>query len=122
MHEQSLADWLLEGLSRIPRVTVYEVEDRSKQAPVISFNLEGHTPGEVGAILDQAFDIKVRTGLHCAPAAHRTLGTFPLGTIRLSPGYFNTTEEIGFTLEAIAKIARAEILQRAVGETALKIL
>jgi len=119
VHEQSLTDRLLEGLSRIPGITVYKFKDRAKQAPVISFNLEGHTPGEMGAILDQAFDIKVRTGLHCAPAAHRTLGTFPLGTIRLSPGYFNTTEEIDFTLEAIKKIAVAEALT-VVGETALE--
>jgi hypothetical protein len=60
----------------------------------------------VGTILDQAFDIKVRTGLHCAPAAHRTLGTYPLGTIRLSPGYFNTEEEIALTLQAVKKIVR----------------
>jgi cysteine desulfurase/selenocysteine lyase len=105
VHEQSLVDRLLEGLSRIPRLTVYRVNDRSRQAPIISFNLEGHTPGEGGAILDQAFDIKVRTGLHCASAAHKTLGTYPLGTIRLSPGYFNTVEEIDLTLEALEKIA-----------------
>ena len=81
VHEQSLTNQLCEGLSHVPRITVYKVKDRSRQVPVISFNLEGHTPGEVGAILDQAFDIKVRTGLHCAPVTHRTLGTFPLGTI-----------------------------------------
>ena len=121
-HEQFLTNQLLEGLSRIPRVTVYKAKDGSGQAPVVSFNLEGSTPGEAGAILDQAFDIKVRSGLHCAPAAHRTIGTFPLGTIRLSPGYFNTTEEIDFTLEAIAKIANSEILQKAAAEeTVLKI-
>ena len=121
-HEQSLTNQLFEGLSHVPRITVYKVKDRSRQAPVVSFNLEGHTPGEVGAILDQAFDIKVRTGLHCAPVTHRTLGTFPLGTIRLSPGYFNTAEEIDFTLEAIAKIANSEILQKgAAEETVLKI-
>ncbi len=107
-HEQSLADQLFEGLPSIPRVTVYNAKDRSKRAPIVSFNLAGSMPGEIGAILDQSFDIKVRTGLHCAPAAHKTFGTFPLGTIRLSPGYFNTTEEINFTLEAIAKIARVE--------------
>ena len=61
----------------------------------------------LGAILDQAFDIKVRTGLHCAPAAHKTLCTYPLGTVRLSPGYFNTVEEIDMTLRALEKIARA---------------
>jgi len=107
VHEQSLTDRLLEGLSHISRVTVYKVKDRSKQAPIVSFNLEGFAPGEVGTILDHAFDIKVRTGLHCAPAAHKTLGTFPLGTVRISPGYFNTVEEVDFTLEAISKIAGA---------------
>ncbi len=118
-HEQYLTSKLIEGLSLIPKVTLYTAKDGVKQAPVVSFNIKGYEPGEVGAILDQAFDIKVRTGLHCAPAAHKTLDTFPLGTIRLSLGYFNTTEEINFTLEAIRKIAVAETLT-AVGETALE--
>lgn len=105
-HEQSLTIRLLEGLSQIPGLTVYRAKNRAGQAPIVSFTIDGIEPGEVGAILDQAFDIKVRTGLHCAPAAHKTLGTFPLGTVRLSPGYFNTVEEIDFTLEAIGRIAR----------------
>ena len=105
-HEQYLIDRLIDGLSNIPGLILYTARDRSKQAPVISCNIEGYEPGEVGTILDQAFDIKVRTGLHCAPAAHRTLGTYPLGTIRLSPGYFNTEEEIALTLQAVKKIVR----------------
>jgi len=105
-HEQSLIARLIEGLSHTPGVILYTGKDRSKQAPVVSFNIEEYEPGEVGAILDQAFDIKVRTGLHCAPAAHKTLGTYPLGTIRLSPGYFNTMEEIEVTLQALDRIAR----------------
>jgi len=109
-HEQYLTDRLIAGLSHIPGVILYAAKDGSKQAPVVSFNLEGSAPGEVGAILDQTFDIKVRTGLHCAPAAHKTLGTFPLGTIRLGVGYFNTVDDIDFTLEAIEKIAKAETL------------
>jgi cysteine desulfurase family protein len=109
-HEQYLTGKLIEGLVLIPRVTLYAAKNGAKQAPVVSFNIKGCEPGEVGAILDQAFDIKVRAGLHCAPAAHKTLGTFPLGTIRLSPGHFNTTEEVDFTLEAIKKISVAEAL------------
>jgi len=105
-HEQYLMDRLIEGLSNIPGLTLYTAKNGPKQAPVISFNLRGYEPGEVGAILDEAFDIKVRTGLHCAPAAHKTLGTYPLGTVRLSPGYFNTVEEIELTLHALEKIAR----------------
>jgi cysteine desulfurase family protein len=122
IHEYYLVERLIEGLSNISRLILYMARDGSRQAPVISFNIEGSEPGEVGAILDQAFDIIVRTGLHCAPAAHKTLGTFLLGTIRLSPGYFNTTEEIDFTLEAIEKIAHSESLQKPVRKTTLKIL
>ena len=104
-HEQSLMNKLIEGLSNMPGLMLYGPKDGSKQAPIISFNVEGYEPGEIGAILDQAFDIKARAGLHCAPAAHKTLGTYPLGTIRLSPGYFNTVEEIDMTLQAVEKIA-----------------
>ena len=71
------------------------------------------------AILDQAFDIKVRAGLHCAPVAHKTLGTFPWGTVRLSPGYFNTMEEIDVTIKAIEKITSSGTVLKAVEETVL---
>ena len=105
-HDRNLVDRLIEGLTAVPGIILYVAKDRSKQAPVLSFNIGGYEPGEVGAILDQTFDIKVRSGLHCAPAAHKTLGTYPLGTIRLSPGYFNTVEEIDLTLRALEQIAR----------------
>jgi cysteine desulfurase family protein len=96
---------LIDGLSVIKGVTLYTARDRQKQAPVISFNIRAYEPGEAGVILDQAFDIKVRTGLHCSPEAHRSIGTFPLGSIRLSPGYFNTCSEIEQTVEAVRKMA-----------------
>ena len=104
-HEQSLIDGLIGGLSDVPGVSIYTAKDRSQQAPVFSFNIKGYEPADLGAILDQAFDIKVRIGLHCASAAHKTLGTYPSGTIRLSPGYFNTAEEIELTLQALEKVA-----------------
>jgi cysteine desulfurase family protein len=110
-HEQALTEQLIEGLTGIAGVSVYRSPDLNRQAPVVSFNIEGYQPGEVGAILDQSFDIKARTGLHCAPAAHTTIGTFPRGTIRLSPGYFNTREEIAFTVKAIDRIARSGTLK-----------
>jgi len=108
-HEESLISNLIEGLSNIPGVTIYQAKDRSRQAPVISINIEEYEPEEVGAILDQAFDIKVRPGLHCAPAAHKTLGTYPSGTVRFSPGYFNTVEDISSALQAVGKIAKAKL-------------
>jgi cysteine desulfurase family protein len=108
-HEQLLTKRLINGLLHIPGVIAYAFKGGANQAHVVSFNIEGYEPGEVGAILDQTFDIKARTGLHCAPAAHRTLGTFPLGTIRLSPGYFNTVEEIDTTLQALERIAKTTL-------------
>jgi cysteine desulfurase family protein len=104
-HEHELIKILKHGLLKIPGVSVFHAKDESRQLPVVSFNIQGYTPGEAGAILDQAFDIKARTGLHCSPCAHKALGTFPLGTVRLSPGYFNTSEEIETTIQAVRKIA-----------------
>ena len=104
-HEQYLTDRLIQGLLHTPRVTLYTAKDSSKQTPVVSLTIEGYEPGEVGVILDQVFDIKVRTGLHCAVTVHKTLGTYPSGTIRLSPGYFNTVEESDSTLQALERIA-----------------
>ena len=55
---------------------------------------EGLAPQDLGAILDTSFDIAVRPGLHCAPYIHRAIGTFPDGTLRLSPGPFTTRDDI----------------------------
>jgi cysteine desulfurase family protein len=62
------------------------------------------TPQELGSILDTSFEIAVRPGLHCAPYIHRALGTFPDGTLRLSPGPFTTHEQIDTFLNALAEI------------------
>lgn len=68
---------------------------------------ESLTPQDIAAILDTSFDIAVRPGLHCAPYIHRTLGTFPDGTLRLSPGPFNTPEDIAVFLGALSEITAA---------------
>jgi cysteine desulfurase family protein len=107
-HNEGLLSLLKTGLIAIPGITLYLPGAPYQQTSVISFNLGGYDPGEVGVVLDQAFDIKVRTGLHCAPQVHRALGTFPKGTVRLSPGFFNTEKDIQETLEAIRKIAVAK--------------
>ena len=65
---------------------------------------DGIPIGEAGERLDDEYDILVRVGLHCAPLAHQTLGTYPDGTVRVSIGYFNTSEEIALTANAIKKI------------------
>jgi cysteine desulfurase family protein len=103
--ELSLTRTLMDGLTALPRIRLYLTGDEARRVPVVSFNIDDYEPEEVAVILDQAFDIKARSGLHCSPMAHKTMGTYPKGTVRLSPGYFNTLEEIKLTIQAIKQIA-----------------
>ena len=111
-HEQKLVAQFLAGASEIPGITLYGPRDGALRCGVVSFNVNGVTPSEVGLILDESFGICARTGLHCAPAAHRTLGTFPMGTVRFSFGWFNSPAEIDVALAALRQIgvwARSEL-------------
>jgi selenocysteine lyase/cysteine desulfurase len=86
----------------------YEVfghRDSARRVGTISFRSPSLPAAELGGILDQAFDIAVRPGLHCAPYVHRAFGTFPEGSIRVSPGPFNTSEDIDRLVEALAEVA-----------------
>ena len=104
--ETELLSRLFDGMRKIPGVTIYGPMDPSRCVSVVSFNLEGADPAEVALRLDREFGIMTRAGLHCSPGAHRTIGTFPQGTVRLSPGPFTTKAHIGLFLEAVKAIAR----------------
>lgn len=104
-HEMALTQRLLDGLQRIPGVTVYGPLDARRQTAAVSFNIAGLQPSEVGLRLDEEYGIMCRVGLHCAPAAHRTLGTFPTGSVRFGLGYFNTAEEVETALQAVREMA-----------------
>jgi len=97
---------LIDGLAELPRVVVYGARDAHRQVASVSFNIAGCTPSEIGLRLDEESDVLCRVGLHCAPAAHRTIGTFPGGTIRFSPGAFTTRGEIDTAVKAVARLAR----------------
>ena len=103
-HEQGLVKQLRSELKEIPSIRIYGTQDVSRSVAPVSFTVEGAEPQEVSLILDQSFDIASRAGLHCAPLMHRELKTFPQGTIRLSPGYFNTAGEIQTAVRAIREI------------------
>ncbi|MDY6911917.1 MAG: aminotransferase class V-fold PLP-dependent enzyme [Chloroflexota bacterium] len=103
--KEKLTALLIQGLGSIPGVTIYGSGDARKQMAVVSFNIEGAFASEVAMSLDENSDIMCRSGLQCAPIAHRTLGTFPEGTARLSPGFFNTEEEVEIAVQAIRQIA-----------------
>jgi cysteine desulfurase family protein len=103
--EQGLTRMLIEGLQSIPGVCVYGSGEAEQQVAICSFNITGLAPSEITMALDEEFAIMSRPGLHCAPAAHQTINTFPQGTVRLSAGYFTTEQEITAALAAIEKIA-----------------
>ena len=102
--EKKLTKKLMDGLADIDNVTVYGRMDVDRQVGLVSFNINGLMPSEVGFQLDEKYEIMCRVGLHCAPAAHKTIGTFPTGTIRLSISHFTTEEEVQETMKAVAEI------------------
>ena len=104
-HERKLVAQFLAGAAEISGITVYGPQEAALQCGVVSFNVAGAMPSEVALILDQSFGIMARPGLHCAPGAHHTLGTFPTGTVRFSFGWFNTPSEVDAAVEALREIA-----------------
>ena len=104
-HELSLTQRLIDGLRAIRGVTVYGGLDAQLQTGTLSFNISGLEPSEVGLRLDDEDGIMCRVGLHCAPAAHKTAGTFPTGTVRFALGAFNTQGEIDAALAAVERLA-----------------
>lgn len=103
--ERALTLRLIDGLSAIRGVRVFPAAHAERQAAVVSFTLEGWSPADVGAVLDESFDIACRTGLHCAPDACRAIGAGPEGTVRLSPGWATTADDIDAAVAAVAAIA-----------------
>ncbi len=103
--ERELTIGLLDGLAAIPRVTVYGPGPSEDRAAVVSFTVSGMDSGEVAWRLDRQFGIASRAGLQCAPWAHATIGTLQSGTIRFSPGYFNSADDIAAAVEAVQAVA-----------------
>ncbi|MBE0504003.1 MAG: aminotransferase class V-fold PLP-dependent enzyme [Desulfuromonadales bacterium] len=105
-HESRCLSRILSGLATISGLEIYGPGDPLKSGGVLSFNLKGLDPSAVAFRLDHEFSICVRSGLHCAPEAHRAIGTYPAGTVRVSPNMMNSLEEIEAFLTAIAVIAQ----------------
>jgi cysteine desulfurase family protein len=103
-HEVQLADRLVRRLDEIAGTEVFGHRAQTERVGTLSFRCESLAAADVGAILDQSFDIAVRPGLHCAPYIHRALGTFPDGTVRVSPGPFNTPADIDSLGRALVEI------------------
>jgi len=97
---------LLEGIKEIKGARLYSKLEKSCNSGIAAVNLEGFDSTEVSFMLDREYKTATRAGIHCAPSAHRKLGTSETGIVRFSPGYFNTTDEIDFVIRALIKIYR----------------
>ena len=104
-HDRALSERFLIGLRDMPGVALIGPDTAEGRVGVFSLDFPGKDNAEITARLEEDFGILTRCGLHCAPSAHRKLGTFPRGTVRLSLGWFNTEDNIGRALQAIKAVS-----------------
>lgn len=104
-HDRALTARLLGDLREIPGVALIGPDSVGNRMGVFSLDFPGKDNAEIAARLEEGFGILTRCGLHCAPNAHRTLGTFPRGTVRLSLGWFNTEADIDRALQAVKALS-----------------
>jgi len=104
-HERNLARLTVQGLEAVPGLRLYASPGLRGQTGVLSLTAEGKDPETLGAALAER-GVAVRSGLHCAPSAHRSAGTLDTGTVRLSFSDFNTPEEVGRLISAVRGILR----------------
>ena len=103
-HEAALTKFFLDELALMDHVTIYGPKDADRQTGVVALNIEGMDSSETAYRLDESFGICVRSGLHCAPLAHKTVGSFETGAVRFSFGYFNTEDDAAKAVDALKKL------------------
>jgi len=104
--EKKLCSILINGLRDIPEIKITGPVNADERAAIVSFTVENKTCSEIAEQLEEKGGIICRAGLHCAPYAHRTIGTFPSGTVRISPGFFNTEDEIKKLVQILNEIVK----------------
>jgi len=105
-HEKKLGKFFLEALSHLKKIRIYGSSDPNMRTGVISINIDNKDSSEMCNLLDERYSIAVRGGLHCAPLAHKTIGTFHQGTIRFSYGVFNNLDEVKSCIRALEELSR----------------
>lgn len=105
-HEEELCQYMIDKLEEVSDIKIYGPKDSKKRASVIALNIGDMDSGEVTFLLDSDYNIATRSGIHCSPLAHTTLGTLKQGAVRFSIGYFNTKDEIDKAVEALKKISK----------------
>jgi len=107
-NEMNLIEKLIKGLKNISEVKLYGPELQEDRIATLSFNFTHLSPSNGALRLEKEFGILCRPGLHCAPSAHRTIGTFPEGTVRFGLSAFNTEAEVETAVQAISEISKQE--------------
>lgn len=105
-HEEELTEHFIREVSKIKGLSIYGPKSIDLQAAVVALNIDNMDSSELAYILNEEFDIYVRPGLHCAPLAHKTIGTLEQGAVRFSFGFFNKHEEIEYSIKALNKIIK----------------
>lgn len=105
-YNKSLYSYFVKELLNIDNISFYGDKTAINSTSCISFNINNMDTSELSFELDNSYGIKNRSGLHCAPLAHQTVGSYPAGSVRLSLSYFNKKEELDYTLKAISDIAK----------------
>ena len=105
-HELALTQAFLEGLQSIDVVNIVGKQDIQDRTAVVSITIDSMDPASIAYELESTYHIMTRVGLHCAPRAHQTLGTYPEGTVRFSFGYANTHEDVVSALSALHRIVK----------------
>jgi len=103
--KSDLVKTIINRLREYPEVTIYTSEENNNLSN-FCFNIKNMVPEEVGYFLDSSYDIVVRTGIHCAPLLLEYLGVHPWGTVRASPSYFTTDEELEIFIKAVEDAVR----------------
>ncbi|MDM8533654.1 aminotransferase class V-fold PLP-dependent enzyme [Clostridiaceae bacterium HSG29] len=108
IHEKKmkLTKRLIDGFLKNDRIQIKGVIDIEKRVSTVSIYIENYDLGMLSFELDEQYGIMTRSGLHCAPYAHKIIGTYPEGTLRFSVGYFNTEEDIDNTIDALNEILK----------------
>ena len=105
-HELALTQAFLEGLQSIDGINIVGKQNIQDRTAVVSITIDGMDPASIAYELESTYYIMTRVGLHCAPRAHQTLGTYPEGTVRFSFGYANTLKDVESALSALQRIAK----------------
>ncbi len=108
-HQQKLVARMAENFSVITDVEIHGWDQHAPHIGILSFSLKNRDTGELAAWLDRERGIMLRAGLHCAPAAHRRLGTFPEGTLRAGVGPFNNDNNVDALVRAVAEFSETRV-------------